>query len=52
MTALTRVVVTKSAYDFIPQRTEHLDEKILAQRNPNVLNRQVSAEEILDFQIA
>jgi len=52
MAALTRVVVTKSVYDFVPQGTEHLDQKILAQGNPNILNRQVSAKEILDLQIA
>jgi hypothetical protein len=52
MSALSRVMIAKSVYDFVPQRAKHLNEKILAQGNPNILDRQVSAKEILDFQIA
>jgi hypothetical protein len=49
--ACARVVVSKSIYDGIPDRLKTLDEQGFSQRNPNVIDDQVTAPKVGDVQI-
>lgn len=51
MASFPRIVIPKT-YDYlIPQWSESLDEKTFAQGNPNIIDGEIPAKEVIEFKI-
>ena len=44
-------MIAETVHRHVPQRREHFDEERLSEGYPNVVNREVAAGEVLQFQV-
>ena len=49
--ALARIMISEAVNEPIPNRREHLYQKVFAERNPDVVHHQIAACEMLDRKI-
>jgi len=51
MPSFSGIVIAEAIHDTIPEWVEHLNQQILPERNPNIVDRKIPAEKIAEVQI-